>query len=287
MFKTIRYDFRFGIYESIKRYLLVALFAAFVFVCLVFDMVHISVLLTGSVKNVWKLPISFADVVLFELGGYLPVSQNAENRLSFPTIWFLSIIIPCYLTLSYTSRDLSGSGIQVITRLQSKSRWWLSKCILNITTIIFYYAVIYMVIAAFCFVCNFAMSFIPDETIFSTEFNAVFLASQVTDIQMFVALCLMPCVITIALSLTQMTMTLFIKPVFAYIAICAYLASSVLCVSPLFVANYAMPLRSSAVGIYNFDSVSCFICATIIALVAIVVGRFRISEMDILQGGKE
>ena len=95
MFKTIQYDFRFGIYESIKRYLLVALFAAFVFVCLIFDMVHISVFLTGSVENIWKLPITFADVVLFEFGGYLPISQETERGLAFPTIWFLSIIIPC------------------------------------------------------------------------------------------------------------------------------------------------------------------------------------------------
>lgn len=249
LFKAIRYDFRFGIYESIKRYLLIALFAAFVFVCLIFDMVHISVFLTGSVNGLWRLPISFADVILFELGGYLPVSQNAGDGFSFPTIWFLSIIIPCYLTLSYTTRDLGGSGIQVITRLQSKGRWWISKCILNATTIILYYVVIYIVIATLCFVFGFNLSFIPDETIFSAEFNAIFLASQTTNFQMFLALCLMPCIITVALSLVQMMMTLFIKPAFSYIVICAYLATSVLCVYPFFITNFAMPVRSSAVGI--------------------------------------
>lgn len=287
MFKTIQYDFRFGIYESIKRYLLVALFAVFVFVCLIFDMAHISVFLTGSVKNAWKLPVSFADVVLFEFGGYLPISQEAERGLAFPTIWFLSIIIPCYLTLSYTARDLSGNGIQVITRLQSKSRWWLSKCILNTTTIVLYYAVIYLVIIALCSVCGFAISLVPDETIFKARFDAIFVSSETTSLQMFFALCLMPCIITIVLSLVQMTMTLFIKPVFAYIVICTYLASSVLCVSPFFIANFAMPVRSSAVGIYGFDFASCLICSAVIILAAIIVGRLRILKMDILQGGKE
>lgn len=287
LFKAIRYDLRFGIYESSKRYLLIALFAAFVFVCLIFDMVHISVFLTGNVNGVWRLPISLGDVLLFELGGYLPISQNIGEGFSFPTIWFLSIIIPCYLTLSYTTRDLSGSGIQVITRLQSKGRWWVSKCILNATTIILYYAVIYIVIAALCLVFGFSLSFMPDETMFSAEFNAVFLASQTTNSQMFLALCLMPCITTVALSLVQMTMALFIKPAFAYIAICVYLAASVLCVYPFFITNFAMPVRSSAVGIYNFDFTSCLITAAAIALAAIVVGRFRILRMDILQGGKE
>lgn len=287
LFKAIRYDLRFGIYESGKRYLLIALFAAFVFVCLLFDMVHISVFLTDSVNGVWRLPISLGDVLLFELGGYLPISQNIGEGFSFPTIWFLSIIVPCYLTLSYTTRDLSGSGIQVITRLQSKGRWWVSKCILNATTIILYYAVIYIVIAALCFVFGFGLSFIPDETIFSAEFSAVFLASQTTNLQMFLALCLMPCITTVALSLAQMTITLFIKPAFAYIVTCAYLAASVLCVYPFFITNFAMPVRSSAVGVYNFDPGSCLVGVIIIVLAVIAIGRHRILRLDILQGGKE
>lgn len=87
--------------------------------------------------------------------------------------------------------------------------------------------------------------------------------------------------------MAQMTITLFIKPAFAYIVTCAYLAASVLCVYPFFITNFAMPVRSSAVGVYNFDPGSCLVGVIIIVLAVIAIGRHRILRMDILQGGKE
>lgn len=288
MFKAIRYDLRFGIYEPRRQYLFVILLGLFVFVCLLFDAVHLSVLLTGSPGNLWTLPFSVGDVILIELGSSIPAAQQSAGTtgFSFPTIWFLSCIIPCYLTLNYTVHDLSGGGIQVLTRLQSRRRWWASKCILSTTAVMLYYIVLYAVIAILCLVFRFRLSFLPDETIFSAEFNAIFLPAEVSSLQMFSALCLMPCIVTAALSLVQMTLTLWMKPVFAYLVICAYLAGGVVFVSPFFLANYAMPVRSSAVGVYQFDFVPGLISSIAVALAAVGIGMRRIDNMDLLQGGK-
>lgn len=264
------------------------LFGVFVFVCLIFDAVHFSVFFTGNVNNIGNLSISFGDIILIELGSCLPKLQNTiiQTDFSFPTMWFLLNILPCYLTLNYTAHDLNGGGIQVMTRLQRKTRWWISKCVLSTVMAIFYYIIIYAVVAILCFILGFKISFMPTEELFLVHFNAIFLSADTTEFQMFLALCLMPCIVTVALSLVQMMLTLFIKPVFAYIAICAYLAGSVLCVSPFFIANFAMPVRSSAVGVYNFDFTSCLVYSAMIAVIAIIIGKLKIARMDILQGGK-
>lgn len=284
LFKAIRYDLRFGILESMKKYLFAVLLAMFIFAGLIIDAVTLSVALTETVDNVFKLPISFADVILIELGANLPVALKSTGitGFTFPTMWFLLNIIPCYLTLSYATQDLSSGGIQVITRLHSKSRWWISKCVLSIAAVCIYYIIIYAVLAFLCLASDFDLSLIPDETIFATQFSAKFISAEVTSLQMFSALCLMPCIISAVLCLVQMTLTLFMKPVFAYMIICAYLAAAVLCVSPLFIANYAMPLRSAAIGVYNFDFASGLLCSAAVALAAIIIGRFRIVKMDIL-----
>jgi hypothetical protein len=284
LFKAIRYDLRFGIFESMKKYLFAVLLAAFIFVGLTVDARVLASLLTDNPDNVFKLPISFADVILIELGANLPVALKSAGitGFTFPTMWFLLNIIPCYLTLSYATQDLSSGGIQVITRLHSKSRWWISKCVLSIAAVCIYYIIIYAVLALLCLASGFDLSLIPDETIFSTEFMVTFVAAEVTSLQMFSALCLMPCIISAVLCLVQMTLTLFMKPVFAYMIICAYLTAAVLCVSPLFIANYAMPLRSAAIGVYNFDFASGLLCSAAVALAAIIIGRFRIVKMDIL-----
>ncbi len=284
MFKTIQYDLRFGLFESKKKYLLITLFGLLTFACLISDAVHFSVFFTGSINNIEDLSISFGDVILIELGSCLPKLQDTivQTGFSFPTMWFLLNILPCYLTLNYTAHDLSGGGIQVITRLQRKTRWWTSKCALSTITVILYYIVIYAVITILCSVFGFELSFIPDEDLFLVRFNAIFLSADTTEFQMFLALCLMPCIVTATLSLVQMMLTLFIKPVFAYIAVCAYMASSVLCASPFFIANYAMPVRSSAVGVYNFDFISCLAYSAVIAAIALIIGKLKIVRMDIL-----
>ena len=267
-----------------KKYLFAVLLAAFIFAGLIVEARSLSLMLTDSPYNVFKLPISFADVILIELRTSLPAVQKAVGitGFTFPTMWFLLNIIPCYLTLDYATRDLGGGGIQVITRLHSKSRWWISKCVLSIAAVCVYYIIIYAVLALLCLAFGFDLSLIPDETIFATQFSAKFISAEVTSLQMFSALCLMPCIISAVLCLVQMTLTLFMKPVFAYMIICAYLAAAVLCVSPLFIANYAMPLRSAAIGVYNFDFASGLLCSAAVALAAIIIGRFRIVKMDIL-----
>lgn len=269
-----------------SKYLLIALFGALVFLCFVFDAVHMSVRFTGSPGNIRSLPLSVGDAILFELGSYLPTDSSAgQTRLVFPTMWFLLNILPLYITLSYTRHDLSGCGIQVLTRLHSKKRWWLSKCVLSMASVATYYAVIYTVLAVLCLVSGLDPSLIPDETLFLTRFSAIFLSDGVTEFQMFLALCVMPCIVTVALSLVQMMLTLFIQPVFAYIAVCSYMVGSVLCIHPIFITNFAMPIRSSAVGIYNFDSTSGLVYSVLTAVVAVAIGAVRISRMDIIQGG--
>ncbi len=284
LFKAIRYDLRFGILESIKKYLFAVLLAVFIFAGLIIDAVTLSVSLTDTVDNVFNLPLSFADVILIELGADLPAAQESAgmNGFIFPTMWFLLNIVPCYLTLDNATRDLGGGGIQVITRLRSKSRWWISKCVLSVAAVFIYFIIIYVLLALLCLACGFDLSLIPDETIFAEQFKATFIPAEVTSLQMLSALCLMPCIVSAVLCLVQMTLTLFMKPVFAYMIICAYLVAAVLCVSPLFIANYAMPLRSAAVGVYNFDCASGLLCSAAAALAAIVIGRYRIVRMDIL-----
>lgn len=284
MFNAIRYDLRFGIYEARQKYLLIVFFGAFVFLCFVFDAVHMSVMFTGDTSHIKNMSLSIGDAILLELGSDLPNSATGQMRLAFPTMWFLLNILPLYITLKYTTHDLSGCGIQVLTRLRSKITWWCSKCVLSTVSVVVYFVIIYVTMITLCFVGNFELSLIPDEVVFATQFNAIFLAKDVTEFQMFLSLCVMPCVVAAALSLMQMTLTLFVQPMLAYIVVCAYTAASVLCVYPAFIGNFAMPVRSATVGIYHFNSASGFIYSAVVAMVAIIVGAIRISKMDIIQG---
>lgn len=283
MYKVIRYDLRYGVLEGWRKLLLAAALGGFVFIYFIFDFVDMSLFFTGELWGFGKLGLSLGDVILFELGAnFGRTGSGTERSFVFPTLWYLSILLPCYMTLTLASDDLSAGGVQIMSRLRSRGRWWLSKCVLCAALVILYYAALYAFLGLVCAAMGFKVSLVPDEAVFNTHFGAIFIASETTPAALFAALILQPILVTVALSLLQMAMTLFVKSIYAFIAVAAYLAASTLILSPAFLGNFAMSVRSAAIGVYNFDFLSCLLICAALSGFAALLGRWKIAKTDII-----
>ena len=283
MYKVVRYDLRYGILEGWRKLLLAAALGGFVFINFYFDLVGLSMYFTGEPWSFSKLDPSLGDVIVLELGAnFGRTGGGPTSSFVFPTLWYLSVLLPCYMTLTLASDDLSAGGVQIMSRLRGRGRWWLSKCALCTALVVLYYAALYAFLWLVCAAFGFGTSIVPDEAIFSTYFGAVFVAAETTPTALFAALIVQPILVTVALSLLQMAMTLFVKPIYAFIAVAAYLAASTLGFSPALLGNFAMPVRSSAIGVYNFDFLSCLTICAALSLIAVLIGRWRIAKTDIL-----
>ncbi len=281
LFKVLRYDMQRNKFNFIKYLLLTCVAFSFFYLLFVFDSFHqFAYFLTGPDK-IDELNLSVGDGILFELGGSLLLPNNIQKRgISFPASFFLSNILVLYFTLNYLIDDLNHGGIQIFTRLGNMKTWLRSKCILNIITVISYYVLGFIIFGFLCFLNNKIMSLQPNADVFSVNFHAIY--KPTSDWKLFIAFFIQPAVVMLCLSILQMTLTLFIKPVYAFTAICIYIMLGVFFVNPAFLSNYAMPLRSSAIGIYNFDFLSCFLICLVIIILSIVTGQKRASCMDIL-----
>src|SRR5699024_3132015 len=101
-------------------------------------------------------------------------------------------------------------------------------------------------------------------------------------IQLAYIILLFPMLISIGLNLLQMTLVLFIKPLYSFGTIAVILLSSAYLLSPYLPGNYAMPIRSNDV-VENGVSISGgLIMFLIIVLVAFIVGSLYFRRYDIL-----
>ncbi len=283
MFKAVRYDLRHGVLEGFRKYVLAAAFGAFVFINFFFDCVGQSMYFTHEPWNMGKLGLSMGDLIILELGSNLGRTGSGKfGSFNFPTLWYLSILLPCYMTLTFASDDISAGGVQIMSRLRGRGRWWISKCILCAVSVVLYYTALYAVTWLISIITGFENSIVPDEAVFRALYGAVFIASETTPAALFAALFVQPVLVATALSLTELAMTLFVRPIYAFIVVAGYLAASTLKISPFFLGSFAMPLRSSAIGVYNFDCPSCLLICGSLAVIAVLVGRWKIMRTDIM-----
>ena len=282
--KIYRYDLRQGLLTRSMKWLAVMILSAFLFLCFSLDVFHLFYFDVDGFGGINSLGLSFGDVVLTQTGGILPRKMaSVAKEFSFPVKWLFLHALILYFTLSYTSDDLTRCGMQVITRTGSKWAWWLSKCLWNLTAVASYYLASMGTLFLLCVATGKAPGMTLNSAVFMAPFAELLPEWAAAGREMFLALCVMPCVVGITLNIVQMVLTLYIKPIIAYILVCVYLIAGVFYVHPSLLSNYALTVRSQAVGFYALNCSDGLIICTLICLAAVVVGGIRMQKMDLIQ----
>lgn len=94
---------------------------------------------------------------------------------------------------------------------------------------------------------------------------------------------LLPPLVMIAINLFQMALSLFIKPFYSFIVTVAVLLTSSYYLSPFFIGNYVMPLRSDQMVANGVSLTAGIIFSLIIIIVSVVTGGIAFQKRDILK----
>lgn len=281
--KILRYDLRQGLLARPAKGLALAALAGFFFFCFCLDNFHTFYYEVSGFMGINALGLSFGDVLLTQIGGVLPPdAASGIESFSFPIKWFFLHALILFFTLDHASGDLSRCGMQVITRTGGKTRWWLSKCLWNITATASYYAVFFLSLAVLSAATGKAMTMTLNERVFAATFAEALPDWCGSGGALFAALCVMPCVVGITLNLLQMTLALYTRPMVAYLAVCAYLMAGIFYAAPALVSNYALPVRSQAVGVYAMTVADGLIICSGLILAAVAIGVIRLGKMDLI-----
>ena len=275
--KFVWFDIKNGLLKEWKKYL-IALFSF-----LAFFLIHyLRVLAENSslrISGEEELDFSFVDLILSVLGGMKEFHYQDGEAFFFPALWIFFFLLMLFFTLSYPTQNLDGIGKSMLILSQKRVTWWLSKCVWCCCFVLAYFTLFYL--AAFLM-----GAFLGGKlTLDPSEY-----APYVLDAGMYIknppwnvlpGLLLVPC-IACGIALLQMSLTLCVRPIYAYVLSCVLLISSAYFASPLLAGNYAMIFRTDIFIDGGISSQLGFLCAGLLISFSLIAGAFRMERMDIL-----
>jgi hypothetical protein len=219
---------------------------------------------------------------MYIYGGMNEYIPGPENEFEVPVLWIVLFTTMFFGSLNYPYNDLFGYGKQILLRTRGRVLWWLSKCCWNVIYILFFNIIIISVICIFVLIEGADFGLNINFELLARNFEAEPRSLTSDSIRLQFLLFASPILISVALNLLQMTISLFIKPIFSFLLMSVILISSAYLMSNSMLGNYGMIFRSNIVlenGL-NFEF-GIYISLIIIAL-SIIIGMFKFKKYDII-----
>lgn len=230
------------------------------------------------------------DLILYMFRGKEVFGSGISDAADLPLPWFLIMGGLLLMNLDYMLYDLTNAGQQVILRSRSRSGWFLSKCLWNLlsTALCFGVMLLTAVLVTLYYGGDLALTNHPGLSglLFGPYAQGEI---AVTARQTLAAGVLAPFVTMAALSMLQMTLCLFMKPVFSFLICQTQLILALFWKSPFCLGEGAMVMRSSWVAAddlglqYAGDSTYAALAfAAAVLVLCVAAGTVRFRHTDIL-----
>ncbi len=282
-YDILKFDFYRERRDTLKNAVCLICVFSFIFICSVFRTFHLYAYYLRNPQNIEMLSISIGDLWMLELGGILLKSTETNNFfLQFPIAWFFTNLLVLYFTLNIMHNDLSQEGIQIITRIKDLRKWWHSKCLWNMLTVFLYNSVGIIVFSALSALTGKSSTLQLNSSIFEMNYAVPLENCQNQNILLLLCIFILPTLVSMTISLGQMLISLYLKPTISFLVCCIYVILSIYFVSPFFIYNYAMPIRSSIIGVYNFAPITGIAVCILMCTLFVSLGEMKVRKMDIL-----
>lgn len=262
-FKLIKGDVLRGFYYNRYRYFLVLLV-----------IVGMMVMMAGR-------QFGMLDTIFFFQSGYEPVNLIKDGKVSFPYVWLTIQFLAAFLIFNYCNDDCEGVGVDVLIKCKSREIWWLSKCIWNILTVISLYIIEYG--TAFIWgLHNGNVSGTVDYNMFKKISNKSLPDNQ-KSIYIIIYMLLVPVLVSITVSLFQMTVSIATNPIIGMIVVMCLMVLSAFFYTPLLIGNVSMVVRNS---VYNSTRIAAWLgisVCVILYVMCFVAGIIMFRKKDVLQ----
>lgn len=276
--KTIWFDLYNGI---IKNILLFILPAGIAFLGMLNCIAQIDKY--PALQGCTQTQYSFGDLWFYIYGGMEEFVHVPGNPFKFPVVWTVIFFACAILVLNYPTKDMMGAGTHFLVYGGSRSKWWISKVIWNVLSTAIFHGIIILVILISCVVCHIAirpgLNISLVEYLFKFEHEvALYFVDSVPAAVFF-----LPVVISAAMNLFQMALTLFVNPAYSLVLHCALMVASAYMMTEILIYNFAMPLRHGWLCENGFSYMHGYIAALLVSVLSVAVGLIRFRRYDIIK----
>ncbi len=279
--KFISFDFKNGLARNWQKYLVV---------------LGVSVLFSFALSNelpraqeALKLPATaptLGDYLVNLVAGISKYVFNMGTPFRFPASWLLVFLLVAYITLNYPYRDLMGSGKQLLIEAGSRWAWWLSKCVWVTASVLVFFASCVAGVLIWLAITRGSLSLevsaaVPTALGFYTK--SIEPQTWQLDAWLFLSIPL----VTIAICLVQMLVSLVVKPIFSFICTIGLLFFSAYFQTDALIGNFLMAARCSSFNDGGMQAQTGIVIAVGTIAIAVIAGGFFFKNMDILEWGHE
>lgn len=276
--KLFRFDLQNGMIKKI--YLMLIPFLLSLIACL--DL-HNRVSVINSYDYFSRqFSTSLGNYLGYIYGGMAEYSIGENISFVFPIRWIIVFFSILFITLNYPYNDMQSVGQQILICTKGRSLWWLSKCGWNICCTILFHFIICLSAILFCCITGDKITGGIDIELMNVMFetNRETQTSATGILPLYILL--LPIVISIGINLFQMTLSLFIKPLFSFLFVSLLLLLSAYFMSPFWIGNYAMLMRYDLVHTNGMVMHNGIIIALALMTLSIVIGLIGFRYYDII-----
>lgn len=207
--------------------------------------------------------------------------EQIESMYVLPAYWLGIQIVIGFLVGYYPVNDLHTYGQQVLIRSKKRRIWWLSKAVWNAVTVLYCYAAMYGCLFLMCKIFGIDISLTYNEEVFTGSILEMFPCTG-TVRQVIIFTFIMPVIVSVAVSLLQMMLSIMTSPMIGFIVVQSLALLSTMIVSQVFVHNYGALAHTIIASPSDIKySVGCVVCLAL-AVVSVIAGGAYFDRCNIL-----
>ena len=267
--KLIIYDIKMGFKNNIIKLI------GMVIVCLIIVFIGRS-----AISKNYGGQATVLDYICFMVGGPKYIPENMLSMYVIPVLWLLIQVMIAYIVGYYAVTDLNTYGQQILIRSNSRTKWWISKCIWNISTVIFLYIIIYGITFIVAVISGAKMKMTLTQEIVTSVCNIDMLAG--TDKEYIIILLCMPILISGSISIVQMVIALITSPIIGFIISQSIVFFSTIYSRKFLISNYAMLSHNKITCMSTISYKEGIGIGVMVLIVGIIGGGYYFYRCNIL-----
>ena len=274
MFRLLKYDFKRGTMQYFKGYL-----CAFM-ICLCSSIYLKNIIADMNAAGVLASHGTIMDYYMYAVKGMETYVLKKDSFFQIPVYWFCYHVVLAYIIGSYTQNDFAGYAKNTILATKTRIGWWGAKCFWCTGSVILYYIMGFAGAVTWAIISHAQVSLqVTKELMKGFGEGILYLSNG----QIILVVILLPCLVSIGISLLQILISLRWGSVAGFACICILYILSVYYTNPFMIGNYTMWRRDDTVCIGSNIHMSIgVIYALLLITVTVIAGMIYVDEKDIL-----
>ena len=274
--KLIKYDIKMGYISNLTK------LAIFEILCICICAIGRNTISDCEINGI---KASVGDYFCFVLGGPKHIMDNDLSTYVIPVLWLVIQVMIAYASGYYMVKDLHRYGQQVLIRSKSRNKWWISKCIWNILTVISMYLMVNITIITVAILSGAKMSMKLTPEIVMSVCNINMLNG--TFKEEMIILLLMPVLVSVTLCMLQVAIAIITSPIIGFIVTQSIVFLSTIFEYKFLISNYGMLSHNRiSCGSKIVYSDGIIICMAVF-LVSWITGYLYFGRCNIISKGNE